>query len=185
VWNHPQNSTIRQARKDPNVLFPGDIVFIPEKDEKVAACATDKRHRFLRKGVPAMVRVVLVDWEGNPRSGESYVLEVDGRLITGVTGGDGKIEHRIPPNAQRGELRVGKERREVYALELGHTDPSSEISGIQCRLNNLGFDCGGIDGELGAATETALRAFQAKYGLPDTGEPDDATRNKLKEIHGS
>ena len=34
IWNHPRNNEIREKRKDPNVLYPGDTVFIPEREEK-------------------------------------------------------------------------------------------------------------------------------------------------------
>ena len=33
--------------------------------------------------------------------------------------------------------------------------------------------------------EAALRAFQRDNGLPDTGSADEATRQKLREKHGS
>jgi N-acetylmuramoyl-L-alanine amidase len=185
IWKHPQNAKLKAERNNPNVLYPGDVVFIPDKEEKWVARATEKRHSFVRKGVPALVRLALVDRDGNPRANERYILDIEGKLFTGVTKADGKIEYRIPPNARQGKLTVGAEGKEVYTLRLGHTDPVSKVSGVQSRLQNLGYDCGAIDGQMGPATQSSLRAFQKKHGLQETGEPDEATLNKLKEVHGS
>lgn len=53
VWQHSDNTDLRVKRGDPNVLMPGDVVAIPEKEEKQEDGATEKRHCFRRKGVPA------------------------------------------------------------------------------------------------------------------------------------
>ncbi len=50
---------------------------------------------------------------------------------------------------------------------------------IQQRLKDLGFDPGPIDGAFGDRTATALRAFQRKAGVPETGTVDDATMKEL------
>jgi len=71
----------------------------------------------------------------------------------------------------------------IYDLRLGTIDPISSISGIQSRLNNLGFDCGAVDGVLGPRTEAALRAFQQAHDLPPTGEADAATQDALFRRH--
>jgi LysM domain len=31
IWNHPKNAKLKQKRVNPNVLFPGDTLFIPDK----------------------------------------------------------------------------------------------------------------------------------------------------------
>jgi peptidoglycan hydrolase-like protein with peptidoglycan-binding domain len=49
----------------------------------------------------------------------------------------------------------------------------------------LGYQAGEPTEELGPATKTALEMFQADQELPTTGEPDDATKAKLKEVYGS
>ena len=28
IWNHPENEQLKELREDPNILFPGDIVFV-------------------------------------------------------------------------------------------------------------------------------------------------------------
>ena len=56
---------------------------------------------------------------------------------------------------------------------------------MQQRLRNLGFRAVPVDGVLESNTEQALRAFQKTNGLPETGQADTATRQKLKEKHDS
>jgi N-acetylmuramoyl-L-alanine amidase len=57
LWNHGSNSELKQKRKDPNVLFPGDKLHIPDIEIKEVSKATEKRHRFRRKGVPAKLHL--------------------------------------------------------------------------------------------------------------------------------
>lgn len=180
IWQHPNNTTLRNNRKDPNILFQGDIVFIPEKTIKEETCNTELLHRFRRKSVPEKLRIQLLE-NNESRANESYILEIDGELFSGTTDCNGKIEHSIPPGAQKGKLTVGEDE---YQLKLGEIDPVTEIAGIQERLNNLGFYCGPIDGILGPKTQAALIEFQEKHNLSSSEGLDDATRNKLLQVYG-
>jgi N-acetylmuramoyl-L-alanine amidase len=181
VWDHPQNLQLKTKRKDPNVLSPGDEVFIPEIEVKEESRPTDQRHKFKFKGeaVKFKVRLLLM---GEPRKNEPYVLDVDGKLINGTTDGDGQLEHVVPANAKAGRL-ILKGGAEEFPLRFGHLNPIDEVSGVQQRLNNLGFHCGSEDGEAGDAFKAAVSAFQARYNLPATGEVDGATRAKLEGLH--
>ena len=58
VWDYSKNSDLKNRRKDPNILQPGDIVIIPELKIKEESCAAEKKHRFRRKGVPAKLTLV-------------------------------------------------------------------------------------------------------------------------------
>jgi len=184
IWNDAANSGLRQARRDPWVLLPGDRVHVPELRIKHECGATEQRHRFRRKGEPHEFRIQLLD-DGQPRANEPYWLEIDGVILaSGNLDGEGKLLIRIPGSARRGTLRVGQVS-DAYPLAFGGIDPISELTGVQQRLNNLGFPCGQEDGILGAGTRAALKRFQRKHKLSATGDPDQATRDKLKEAHGS
>lgn len=54
-----------------------------------------------------------------------------------------------------------------------------QVKQAQRRLKEAGFYTGAIDGILGPNTQAALQAYQAKHGLPKTGELDEATRKAL------
>jgi hypothetical protein len=115
-----------------------------------------------------------------------YVLNVDGKLTNGSTDADGTIDVPIPPGARRGKLTLspGTTQEKIYNFPFGSMDPIEEFSGIRRRLNNLGFFCGRGDAS-SKEFKGALSLFQENFGLPITGKLDDATRDKLKEVHGS
>jgi hypothetical protein len=181
IWNHPQNSSLKQLREDMNVLSPGDEVFIPEKELKDESGATEQKHSFKKKGEPHKLKLKLLAM-GKPRANEDYVLEVGGQLFDGKTDAEGKIEKTIPGNARSGTLilRGGKEK---HTVKIGNLDPLDETSGVQQRLNNLGFSCGSESGKMNEATGQALKKFQIKHNLEVTGQIDDATKAKLKEFY--
>jgi len=181
VWNHPENATLKAKRKNPNQLVAGDEVFIPELEIREESRGTDSRHVFKRKGVPSKLRMQLFQL-GEPRKNEEYVLELNGKLITGTLDGDGVLEQYIPPNARCGSLKL-KGGKEVIPIRLGYLDPIDELSGVKQRLNNLGFRCGAEDNVMNGHTAAALRSFQARQKLPETGEVDGATKAKLQELH--
>ena len=179
IWNDSNNSGLREKRRDPNVLFVGDVVHIPERVEKQEAGATEKRHRFRRKGVPVKFRIQMLR-DGKPRASRPYRITIDGSSREGKTDGNGWIETSIPPGAREGRLVMGEE---IYELNLGHLDPIDETKGVQQRLQNLGYYGGAIDGQAGTLTQGALAMFQRDEGLPANGRMDDATRDALMKAH--
>jgi peptidoglycan hydrolase-like protein with peptidoglycan-binding domain len=54
-----------------------------------------------------------------------------------------------------------------------------DIQVAEAHLQDFGFDPGPIDGIYTAQTQAAVRAYQARYGLPVSGLLDYATRLQL------
>ncbi len=181
IWNHPNNAQLKKERKDPNILAPGDSVFIPDKRLKEERRPTGQLHRFQLKSVPAKFRLQLFEGE-TPRAHQAYELTLSNIKLTGKTNANGVLTESIPPDTKEGELIIGP-HRERYILLFGHLNPVSELSGVQARLNNLGYDCGGDDGQMNEETENALKAFQSRFGLEETGAADGPTREKLDYLH--
>jgi hypothetical protein len=183
LWDAAENRELKKSRQDPNVLFPGDVVKIPDKQTKYYACATDARHLFKLNGFKAVLRIRVMK-DDQPRANENYLLEIDGTLMGGQTDAAGWLEKKIPPNAVRGKLTLSN-GLENYDLQLGKLDPVHEVSGIEGRLMNLGYYGGPISGSMNPDLQAALRAFQAGKGLQQSGEADDATKAALQQEHTS
>jgi N-acetylmuramoyl-L-alanine amidase len=177
LWNHADNSDLKQLRKDPNALLEGDVVVIPDKTAKEESCATEQKHKFKRKGVPAKMKIRMM-LDDEPRKNEPYKLCIDGKWTEGKTDGDGYIEADIPADAKQGELRLGSGKDvDIFQLGFGTLDPQDSESGAEDRLLGLGYD-------LSAGVEEALKAFQTNEKLTVNGELDETTQTKLKEKYG-
>ena len=177
VWNHPDNSTLKNTRKNPNELQPGDTVVIPDKQTKQENCAADQRHKFIKKGVPAKLRLK-IPRDDQPRANQPFTINIDGKYSSGQTDGDGMIEVSIPPNAVRGELKVGEGNdEEGYQFLFGTLDPIDTENGVKGRLRSLGYDDSVNFADL-------LKEFQQKEGLQASGQLDANTKSKLEERFG-
>lgn len=187
IWNHPQNKELKEKRKDPNVLFPGDVVFVPDKRVKEVNKATDQQHRFRMKNVPAKFTVRLVNDDDSPRGGVKYLLTVDGEEFEGQSTSGGEISVSVPPGAKTGKLELTDKNgeEEEYDIALGYLDPIEEMSGVQGRLRGLGYYYGDISGENSDELGDAIREFQEDNGMEVTGEVDDALRSQLQSDFGS
>lgn len=189
IYDHPNNSELKIKRPNPNVIYPNDVVFIPDNELKEIDAATEQRHRFQLLGNKTIFRLVVKDGDEKPFANVRYELKIDRETYQGTTNDDGKLEQEIRADARAGGVVLFSDEDDeqkvigMFSLKLGHLDPVEEITGVQSRLNNLGFDCGKADGVIGRRTKEALRAFQEKNGLPITGEADSATREKLRQIH--
>jgi hypothetical protein len=185
LWGLPQNAELKRVRKTPFILMAGDRVYIPNLRVQQRAGAAGARHTFRRKGVPSKFKMRLLSG-GKPRANLAYRLLIDDETtLDGSTDGDGWIRVAIPPKAQSATLTVGAGLdKQVMNLQLGGVDPITELSGVQGRLSNLGFTCG-EPGTLDDATRLAITQFQQKAALPETGQPDDQTRQAIVDAFGS
>jgi hypothetical protein len=186
LWNNQENAALKQLRKDPNILFPGDVVTIPDRENRKENCTTASSHKFRRKNIPEILHLRLLDHNGNPRSALEYTLDAEGSITNGQTDENGELQSVISTDADIALLVLRNNgQEEVYELLLGELDPADEVTGAQARLINLGFDCGVIDGMLGPITASAILEFQHQYRITESGNADEITCAKLKEIHGS
>jgi hypothetical protein len=183
VWQHANNADLRERRKNPNALLPGDALFVPEIELKQASAPTDKTTTFKLRVGPIRLRLRLTR-HGQPRANEAFELALDdGVTLDGQTDGDGWIDQPISITAKTAKLSL-RDGAELHELRLGHLDPHDEPTGVQGRLRGLGFYFGEIDGKIGPKTKAAIKRFQKAKGIAQTGELDDATASALHEAFG-
>ena len=179
IWNDPANEELKEARRDPNVLYPGDRVTIPAVEQKQEGGETEMRHRFVRRGEPCRLLLHLTD-DGEAMANEAYTIDVQDQQLTGTTDADGRLEVFVPAQATSAILHI---RDREYQLNIGYLNPTAALSGVRGRLNNLGYAAGDGGEEMDDLLASALRQFQADNDLEVTGEADAATRDRLEEQH--
>lgn len=183
LWDQPENAALKEQRKDPYCLLPGDVVTVPPRRPRDEPVATDGVGRFKLGVVVPRLRVRLLN-DAEPRAGEAYRLEYDdGQVLEGSTNGDGWVEQPLPVKVRKAVLLL-KDGAERYELAVGGLDPADSPSGAQGRLCNLGWYFGEVDGELGPMTAAALRRFQRAKGLEASGALDEATAEALRGEYG-
>jgi len=183
IWEHENNAALRQLRESPNQLFAGDRVFIPEREEGEEDTETESLHTFRSPGRQALLKIRFLR-EDEPRADARYIFTCEGIIAEGRLDGEGKMEERVPAEAEEAVIRIGEPPDQArYQILIGRLDPIDQTEGVQERLNNLGFCCGEPDSEIGTVMRAALSAFQEKEELQETGELDDQTRQRLLERH--
>lgn len=189
IWGHGSNSALRSKRKDPNILHPGDILFVPDKEQQPESRATGSRHSFkLLAGASRMrVHVKMRDPKGEIQnvSGKDFVAEFDvGSPVSGQTDGSGLVDVPIPIGATSAKIIIEALAMEI-PVDLGHIDPLDKVSGAQGRLKALGYPVGPVDGIIGDLTRNATRAFQSDHTLTVDGIIGSQTRAALKDTYTS
>ncbi len=103
---------------------------------------------------------------------------------SGITNNQGNLQ--LP--AEPGVLSVWVYGNAIAPLTWQITPknapPGDTLLDVQLRCNNLGFDCGVVDGLMGKNTRRGISAFQARHHLEVTGKPNDKTLSTLKSEYG-
>lgn len=108
----------------------------------------------------------------------AYSNNIVGKASTeAFSGATGRLRLASGMNMARFEEKNEITFDDFTVIEL--IDPRDDIRRVQIQLKNLGFYGGNIDGIPGPRTTAALRDYQAKHGLPTTGELDEPTSKSL------
>lgn len=190
IWEYGKNAELKKLRHDNMyILFEKDQVVIPVKRRKTQVVATGDEITVQRQGVPEHLRIRYLHYDETPRKGVPYLLSVKTAKgvtvadISSETDGKGFVDQAIPPSAVFATITLNPGPwPEVHMFNIGYTNPIDKVSGWQARLNNLGYDCGKEDNELGPKTQAAIRAFQRAKKLEETGARDAPTKVALLEV---
>jgi putative peptidoglycan binding protein len=188
LWNHPENAELKRVRQDPNILFPGDLVFIPDKEPKEESRATEKKHVFEKATEILMLRVKVLDQsdapihddcslvtasraDQMPQAGDIYETEISPTITVA------KLDFPITP-----EIKA----RPVIDIAVGSLDPLDTLHGQQQRLNNLGYFAGFAKKEKSdEQLQWAIEEFQRDHPpLAVDGKLGSQTLAKLKQTYG-
>lgn len=99
------------------------------------------------------------------------------------------VEGNTPANGGEGVFVVTRPRSQCETIiripghiptGLGRGDLGEDVEKLQRQLVKVGHKRLKVDGEFGDKTEKALRTFQRRHGLPETGVATTETRAEIK-----
>lgn len=189
LWDHPDNASLKQLRKDPMQLAPGDQVFIPDRVQLIFKRVTAASHDFKVNIDTLSLNLRLVEFDGKPLADKRVLVRVeapetgaassqDQQELT--TDGDGNLSVEVASHVTSGSVEIDGV---AFALQIGALDPIETDRGVAQRLGNLGYlvlDDDDLDPQL---LRLAIEDFQADNDLETTGERADV-EGKLAEVYG-
>jgi hypothetical protein len=159
VWNDLKNADLRKVRPNPNILWPTDILYIPDQGNKQPVThhlTTGATNSFVTTDPPTgTVCFRLVGAAPSTYASKAYKVQELDQLTGLVTDKDGVATFPAPVTLRMATV-VFTESGETYALSLGAIDPINTLSGVFQRLRNLGYIGGDSEFDL-AADLDALR----------------------------
>lgn len=193
IWSHPDNKALHDQRKSPNVLYEGDVLFIPDIDPKQVKVASNATHTFVIKTDLVELRLRLLAG-GKPVKNVEYTLSIDGVEVepkkAKKTDGKGMIVSPFSALTNEGVVKVAA-LGTTYELKFGHLNPISTISGVKARLRQLGYllgsedDLESEDDEVDPMFKIAVWLFQNNHGLVATGEINKTTESEIERQYGT
>jgi N-acetylmuramoyl-L-alanine amidase len=143
IWDHPNNADLKSKRENPNVLFPGDLLYIPDRKVGQYSRSTDRKHKFVLKRKPLKLRLTLTDQYEKPISNTAFVLSVDSNSYNLTSDGQDKIEQEIPCAAQRAMLPIPNTEETPHKglsipIKIGHLEPRREYLGTAGAIGKPG-----------------------------------------------
>lgn len=170
IWEDGQNSKLREARRSPDCLLPGDVLVIPENQDWFEGLQTDQTHNFEVELPEETVLKVQFRHNGKVLSSCKYELKFgEDQTRNGSTDDNGTIEEKFPIDVAEVSITF-PDSGKAYRFGLRHLDPVESPSGIQSRLRALGLYFGKVDGVPGEKQEAAINRYKNKHGLFSSDE---------------
>ncbi len=191
VWNDPKNAGLRDRRPDPDMLHPGDLLWVPDApDHRKLSVKAGGSNRYAAH-IPKKPIDLKIQIGGEALPKEPYmILGLGPEPVVGETDERGHLVTKVDVSVREIEVILTRKER-TLRLRIGDLDPVDTLAGLRKRLLHLGYyqptkvGIENQDATDGDALVSALKAFQAHEKLAVTGKLDEDTRKALHGAHGS
>jgi hypothetical protein len=146
VWNDPSNDDLRTLRPNPNLLFPGDVLYIPDQDDPPVthSLVTGSTNAFTAPDSPTVtVTQTFVGADSSVYASRAFAVTELEDLTGLTTDGDGTATFPVPVSLDRVTI-VFTDSGESWQLLMGGMDPIGTLSGMFKRLQNLNYLGGNV-----------------------------------------
>jgi hypothetical protein len=162
IWQHPANARLRGLRKSPELLAPGDVIYLPIVAPKWLPVAIGEKNTFVAHVPRVDVHVVLKNSNGQPLAGKSVTTSPPLGPSPLTTDGSGALTMSVPCDVKLVRATL-TDPNLTFDIRIGYLDPHDVTTGAVSRLRQLGY----------VADESPLLARPRSYleGLHPTDVP--------------
>jgi hypothetical protein len=194
ILSDPANAGLRTSRPNPEILAPGDVVYIPACERKWLRVKVGATNRFACSVPKVTVQVVLLGQDRKPLANKS-VTTVPPSDVPLTTDGSGLLTCAVAVTVKVLEAAIdGTTLR--FRIRVGNLDPVDTDTGLASRLRHLGHGgdedehimarewLSGSSAELRAhALTRSIASFQRANGQEADGQADDSLRSSILSAH--
>jgi peptidoglycan hydrolase-like protein with peptidoglycan-binding domain len=98
---------------------------------------------------------------------------------TGSSGTSGSASGSATTGTKSGEMKSSTDMKAKTSGKMARAGGAEQVKAVQQALKDKGMDPGEVDGMMGPKTQSALREYQKKEGLKESGRLDTETMAKL------
>lgn len=160
VWNDPKNADLRQLRSNPNILYPTDLLYIPDPTPAPMTTLTVGTTNSFVASAPTVT--ITLTFSDTSLASQAYTVR-ELEQLTGLTSdATGTVTFTIPVTLATATI-VFTASGATYVVKIGNLDPIDTLSGVFQRLQHLGFidDDAECDSSNLEPVRLALRNFKA------------------------
>jgi hypothetical protein len=141
VWRDPKNANLRAIRPSPNILFPSDVLYIPDPpaQPQMTTLTPGTTNNFVAPVAPTMtLSQKFLGSDPKSYASKAYTVQELPQLTGLQTDETGVATFTAPVTLTTATVTFTA-TGEVWVLSLGAMDPIGTLSGIFHRLQNLGY----------------------------------------------
>src|SRR5262249_31765232 len=130
IYNDSANAKFKQDHPNPNLIYPGETLVIPDLKEGGATAPTEQKHKFEIKPDETRLRITVQDIQDQAFGNKKFNITLGALpLISGTTNVSGMLDVELPADIKTGKLEVfihgDNEPPTVWNLLIGSLDPAA------------------------------------------------------------
>ncbi|WP_198263756.1 LysM peptidoglycan-binding domain-containing protein [sulfur-oxidizing endosymbiont of Gigantopelta aegis] len=152
IYKNAANDFFRNKRSNPEEIFLGDELFIPEKETKTEELTVKTDNEIIINKEKRFLNIELYDFfdQGQALADSPYTVVIGDKTFRGKLDASGKLSLEITNDDKQAELSFEVEDKAGVAiyhwtLDVAHLDPIETPTGIAQRLENMG--CMDVDSD--------------------------------------
>jgi hypothetical protein len=127
VWNDQRNADLRALRQNPHILWPTDILYIPDDaPPRMFALTTGSTNTFVTD-VPTVD--ITIQFAEPAFASQTYTIQELDQLTGLATDATGTATFSVPVTLQTATL-VFTDSGATFVCKIGHLDPIETLSGM-------------------------------------------------------